>query len=91
MKRKILFVGGLVQAVVRRQIESQERRAILKTECSGAATNSCFLCTLLTAHRALENPELFKSAYYSQALKAVAIGIFIRVIITAPVSPFTSS
>ncbi|RPB21445.1 hypothetical protein L211DRAFT_840644 [Terfezia boudieri ATCC MYA-4762] len=41
--------------------------------------------TLVGAHRALQNPELFKSAHYSQALKAVVIGVFIRLLISAPI------
>ncbi|KAF8449644.1 hypothetical protein BGX38DRAFT_1060677, partial [Terfezia claveryi] len=41
--------------------------------------------TLVGAHRALQNPELFKSAHYSQALKAVVIGLFIRLLISAPI------
>lgn len=38
------------------------------------------------AHRALQNPELFKSEHYRQAALAVVAGIAIRVIIAIPVS-----
>lgn len=41
--------------------------------------------TLVGAYRALQNPSLFKSEHYRQAAIAVAIGIAIRIIVTAPV------
>lgn len=41
--------------------------------------------TLVGAYRALQNPTLFESRHYRQAALAVAVGIAIRIILTAPV------
>lgn len=41
--------------------------------------------TLVGAYRALQNPTLFESRHYRQAALAVAVGIAIRIIVTAPV------
>ncbi|PGG98160.1 hypothetical protein GX51_06947 [Blastomyces parvus] len=41
--------------------------------------------TLVGAHRALQNPSLFKSEHYRQAALAVCAGIAIRLIISIPV------
>ncbi|OAX80708.1 hypothetical protein ACJ72_04947 [Emergomyces africanus] len=41
--------------------------------------------TLVGAHRALQNPSLFKSEHYRQAALAVCAGIAIRLIIAIPV------
>ncbi|QSS60994.1 transmembrane protein [Histoplasma capsulatum] len=41
--------------------------------------------TLVGAHRALQNPSLFKSQHYRQAALAVCAGIAIRLIISIPV------
>ncbi|EQL29905.1 hypothetical protein BDFG_07589 [Blastomyces dermatitidis ATCC 26199] len=41
--------------------------------------------TLVGAHRALQNPSLFKSVHYRQAALAVCAGIAIRLIISIPV------
>ena len=38
-----------------------------------------------TAHRALQNPEIFTSQHYRQAAIAVAAGIAIRLLIALPV------
>lgn len=49
-------------------------------------------CTLTMpfplAHRALQNPELFRSEHYRQAALAVLAGIVIRAIVAIPVSTF---
>jgi hypothetical protein len=53
---------------------------------------SCSLGLALTpsAHRALQNPNIFTSEHYKQAAYAVAGGIAIRILIAVPVrlSPF---
>ncbi|KAK4124134.1 hypothetical protein N657DRAFT_571761 [Parathielavia appendiculata] len=41
--------------------------------------------TLVGAHRALQNPEIFTSQHYKQAALAVAAGIAIRLLIALPV------
>ncbi|KAL2264017.1 hypothetical protein VTK26DRAFT_3572 [Humicola hyalothermophila] len=41
--------------------------------------------TLVGAHRALQNPELFTSKHYKQAAMAVAVGIAIRLLIAVPI------
>jgi hypothetical protein len=41
--------------------------------------------TLVGAHRALQNPELFTSKHYRQAALAVAAGVAIRIIVALPV------
>ncbi|KMU86919.1 transmembrane protein UsgS [Coccidioides immitis H538.4] len=41
--------------------------------------------TLVGAHRALQNPELFTSEHYRQAALAVVAGIAIRLIVSIPV------
>ncbi|KAK2858394.1 hypothetical protein FQN49_004780 [Arthroderma sp. PD_2] len=41
--------------------------------------------TLVGAHRALQNPELFKSEHYRQAAIAVVTGIAIRLVVAIPV------
>lgn len=41
--------------------------------------------TLVGAHRALQNPELFTTAHYRQAAIAVCAGLAIRIIINIPV------
>ena len=43
--------------------------------------------TLVGAHRALQNPALFTSDHYRQAVIAVAVGIAIRLLVSLPVSP----
>uniref|UniRef100_A0A8H7N3I5 Transmembrane protein UsgS n=1 Tax=Bionectria ochroleuca TaxID=29856 RepID=A0A8H7N3I5_BIOOC len=40
--------------------------------------------TLVGAHRALQNPELFSNDHYKQAAMAVAVGIGIRVLVSLP-------
>ncbi|KAK3305556.1 uncharacterized protein B0T15DRAFT_396559 [Chaetomium strumarium] len=41
--------------------------------------------TLVGAHRALQNPEIFTSEHYKQAAVAVAAGIVIRLLISFPI------
>ncbi|KAK4464267.1 Acetamidase/Formamidase family-domain-containing protein [Cladorrhinum samala] len=41
--------------------------------------------TLVGAHRALQNPDIFTSQHYKQAAIAVAAGIIIRVLIALPI------
>ncbi|KAI9773478.1 MAG: hypothetical protein M1840_007695 [Geoglossum simile] len=41
--------------------------------------------TVVGAHRALQNPELFKYKYYQQAVFAVGAGVVIRLAIAAPI------
>jgi len=41
--------------------------------------------TVVGAYRALQNPALFTSDHYRQALLAVAAGIAIRIIVAIPV------
>ena len=41
--------------------------------------------TLVGAHRALQNPELFTSAHYKQDAWAVLAGIAIRLLVAVPV------
>ncbi|KAI5793735.1 hypothetical protein DFH27DRAFT_567113 [Peziza echinospora] len=41
--------------------------------------------TIVGAYRALQNPALFRSAHYKQALKAVLAGILIRILISIPI------
>ncbi|KAI9787714.1 MAG: hypothetical protein M1839_000245 [Geoglossum umbratile] len=41
--------------------------------------------TVVGAHRALQNPELFKYKYYRQAILAVGAGVVIRLAIAAPI------
>ena len=43
--------------------------------------------TLVGAHRALQNPNLFTSDHYRQAAIAVVSGIVIRILIALPVGP----
>jgi hypothetical protein len=40
--------------------------------------------TLVGAHRALQNPAMFTSTHYKQAIAAVVIGIIIRLIVSIP-------
>jgi fructose-specific component phosphotransferase system IIB-like protein len=41
--------------------------------------------TLVGAHRALQNPELFTSEHYKQAAAAVVAGLAIRLIVAIPI------
>jgi len=44
--------------------------------------------TLVGAHRALQNPQLFTSEHYRQAALAVAAGLAIRFLIEIPVCTY---
>ncbi|KMP05689.1 transmembrane protein UsgS [Coccidioides immitis RMSCC 2394] len=46
--------------------------------------------TLVGAHRALQNPELFTSEHYRQAALAVVAGIAIRLIVSIPIAAVRS-
>src|SRR5271168_1162785 len=41
--------------------------------------------TLVGAHRALQNPNLFTTTYYRQAALAVCAGLVIRIVIIVPI------